>query len=539
MITEDTKLNSFLKRRVGYVLPTLDNSGRRAERVYRVSLQRWMDFVVRQVRKDLTEKFIKDITTELTDWEYIEQQGEEVLKPATLSVMQTGGNAAYKLFQVQGAFDILNVNAVKAAEKSTVKLVKEVTAKTREGIRHYISTGIKEGKSMRTIARELKPIVGLTRNQTESIINYRARLEEEAAENIDKRVMSYTNKTQRRRLETIARTETARAQTMGYAIGLQDIGIEEVEFQVHPDERTCPICSGKDGDRYSVEDGEGVIPVHPSCRCVLLPVIDDIPTCQLQKSLEKRRCVPPGSLHDTQVDSLLKKLERSKDPDEKRKIRRALRKLGHKGGLTGRPSVKPAPRVKPTKPVVPRKKPKPVGPIPGQGKPLRSGGTFYHGTTEARARDILKNGFRPGKWKNYDKSVYGADPTKVVFVSSKKKVAEHYARDTSFFKGRGSSPVIFTIKVPKGQKLFVDTAPDVKAYGKGSAYYKVGAIPKAWIQEAKVHTGWGDWDVFYSKEITSVVGVSYIVLYPSPYVKPIDDKEFDFNENRRDNEAKS
>jgi len=45
----------------------------------------------------------------------------------------------------------------------------------------------------------------------------------------------------------------------------------------------------------------------------------------------------------TQIKELLTKLEKAQDPQEKRKIRMKLRKLGHKGGLgkgTGRKKKK-------------------------------------------------------------------------------------------------------------------------------------------------------------------------------------------------------
>lgn len=348
---------------IGLILPALDGSILRSRGVYKGALQRWMNFVHRQIRADLTKKFIKDITSELTDWEYIEDQGESILKPATLRVMQLGGGKAYQIFQAVGAFDVTNLDAIRVTETITATLVRQVTKKTQEGIRHYIADGIREGKSMKKIARELRPIVGLTKNQTQAIINYRNLLEEKRPElspaQRERLVTAYSNKTHRRRLETIARTETARAQTVGYAQGLKDVGVEQVEFQIHPDEATCPICSKLDGTVYSTEEGQYVIPVHPRCRCVLLPVVDEVPACRLSKGLNKAECIPPANLHDAQVEDLLRRLEETDSKSEKSKIRRSLRKLGHKGGLSGKPAVPAAPRVKPTKPEVPKAKPRP------------------------------------------------------------------------------------------------------------------------------------------------------------------------------------
>lgn len=256
----------------------LDNLANRNERILRIALHTWMLSAQRQIQQALTTKFKKDITSDLTNWDFIEDQGTRTLKPATLKIMQTGGNQAYKQLAVAGSFDILNVRAVKAADKFCANLVKDVTANTRKGVRTYIREGIKAGKAMPKIAKELRPLVGLTGRQTESIINYRKLLVEKrpdlSAAQVDKRVMTYTNKTHRRRMENIARTETARAQNIGYAQGLEEVGVVETEFKIAPTD-ACDECIALDGTRFPVSEAGGIIPVHPRCRCAMLPVVDN------------------------------------------------------------------------------------------------------------------------------------------------------------------------------------------------------------------------------------------------------------------------
>ncbi|GAH09998.1 unnamed protein product, partial [marine sediment metagenome] len=84
----------------------LDWQRKRNERVFEEAVQKWFAFTTKQIQTDLRTKFQKDITSELTDWEYLQSQGQDILKPATLSVMQSGGNEAYKLFQIQVGFDV-------------------------------------------------------------------------------------------------------------------------------------------------------------------------------------------------------------------------------------------------------------------------------------------------------------------------------------------------------------------------------------------------------------------------------------------------
>lgn len=255
----------------------LSSLARRNERLLQVAVREWMDFAQKQIRQDLAEKYEKSVASKLTDWEIIQNQGERTIKPAALEIMRTGGNAAYKHLAIAGSFDVLNVPAIKAVEKFCSKLVTDVTAQTKKGINTYVKHGIKQGYSMPKIARDLRPLVGLTGNQTQSIINYRkllgVRRPDLTAAQVNKAVMRYTDKTHRMRMLNIARTETARAQNIGYVQGLEQVGVEEVELSAVLD--ACDECLALDKTRYKVGEASGIIPVHPRCRCAMLPVVSD------------------------------------------------------------------------------------------------------------------------------------------------------------------------------------------------------------------------------------------------------------------------
>lgn len=297
----------------------------RNEATMLAAVNAWFVFTVDQIQSDLRNKFAKDITAKLTDWQFIEEQGEAIIKPATLKIMQTGGDNAYKLFQVKGAFDVLNIDAVMAADKFTAKLVGGVNEGTKAGIRKYISQGIRDGKAMPKIARELRSLVGLTVNQTESVINYRGLLEDKEKfprlkpADIDRKVKRYADKTHRIRTEMIARTETARAQTLGYVQGLEDVGVTEWEFSISPN--ACEeFCVPLDGTIYPIRQKD-IIPVHPRCRCAPLPVIagdTKESKTEVQAALPKQR------------KKLLADLEKKPAGMEADKVRRQLRRLGHK-----------------------------------------------------------------------------------------------------------------------------------------------------------------------------------------------------------------
>jgi SPP1 gp7 family putative phage head morphogenesis protein len=128
------------------------------------------------------------------------------------------------------------------------------------------------------------------------------------AEDIDKgfnpretarRITKEVRGIQRTRAETIARTETINSYTTATIRRYEQSGIQSVqgraEFQTAEDARVCPICEAINRtefllervkkDTFSFESGEDQPdslsgeypirpPVHPNCRCVLLPVVN-------------------------------------------------------------------------------------------------------------------------------------------------------------------------------------------------------------------------------------------------------------------------
>lgn len=82
--------------------------------------------------------------------------------------------------------------------------------------------------------------------------------------------------------DTVAVTEMARAMTAASLSLYAEHGIAEKEFQTAPDQRVCVRCiSNEEQGAIPIRDtfDNGDPPVHPSCRCAVLPVVsvpDDI-----------------------------------------------------------------------------------------------------------------------------------------------------------------------------------------------------------------------------------------------------------------------
>lgn len=76
-----------------------------------------------------------------------------------------------------------------------------------------------------------------------------------------------------RQADMITRTEIAHIQTEASKQRYQDYGVEKVQFWADPDERTCDQCGKMHEKIFTV--GEHVpLPLHPNCRCTLIPVVD-------------------------------------------------------------------------------------------------------------------------------------------------------------------------------------------------------------------------------------------------------------------------
>jgi len=76
------------------------------------------------------------------------------------------------------------------------------------------------------------------------------------------------------RADLIALTETARAQSDATMEGYQDAGLGRWEWLSEDDERTCDPCVSNDGMVFDVGNDDPRQPLHPRCRCVMLPVVD-------------------------------------------------------------------------------------------------------------------------------------------------------------------------------------------------------------------------------------------------------------------------
>lgn len=74
--------------------------------------------------------------------------------------------------------------------------------------------------------------------------------------------------------DTLARTELAHIQTTAAQKRYEDAGITHVQMWADADERRCKLCGKLHKKIYSIYE-QMPVPVHPRCRCCIVPVIED------------------------------------------------------------------------------------------------------------------------------------------------------------------------------------------------------------------------------------------------------------------------
>ena len=241
------------------------------ERKLRVVVDEWMGWTVKTLQAGLGHMRGVNAgakTESIANWAEIRTHGDELMKPALYEALMVGGNSVMgQRIRKQARFDPMGLEAVSWATEHSAALVVEITDVTMEAIRNYIAVGVDAGKSIHKIARELRPLVGLTSRDLMAVANYHEMLILERPEYTaaTQRGMAdtYARRLHRRRATTIARTETASALTEGQRQGYKQMGIKRLMRVEDPD--CCDICLEYDGQIYTIAEARGMLPEHPNC----------------------------------------------------------------------------------------------------------------------------------------------------------------------------------------------------------------------------------------------------------------------------------
>jgi hypothetical protein len=244
-------------------------------------IREWMQLSRKQIIRDIKNGILKiekksksQIVIDYVDWETIEEKGKSIIKPAYLNIMEKSGNLSLAQARIEASFDVINPRSVEWAEKYSSELVTLVGKNTKAGLRAIVGYGLKEGKTLTQIAKDIEATgIGLNVRQTKALYKYRNLLE---AQKVPQKIIKdkfnkYYDRLRRDRSKLIARTEASRSANEGYLDSLEGTRYEEVELSTAAD--ACSDCLDLAGQKFKRSEASGMLPVHPNCRCHWIVVI--------------------------------------------------------------------------------------------------------------------------------------------------------------------------------------------------------------------------------------------------------------------------
>ena len=181
----------------------------------------------------------------------LRKQGVQVASFGGVSSLGEGGGIGAAFNQPY------NVQRMGLAFTRTFTELKGITEAMSQAISRELAQGLAEGRNPRVIARNI-------------------------ANRIDKIGIT--------RARTLARTEVVRAHHAANIEEYKAAGIDEVEIIAEwvtaGDSRVCSRCANMAGRRFKLDVIEGLIPLHPNCRCVAIPIVGE------EGAKQKRRQTP-------------------------------------------------------------------------------------------------------------------------------------------------------------------------------------------------------------------------------------------------------
>ena len=245
--------------------------------------------------KELREAILSgDINSDILD-DWMQDYNRFVVKylqPAWEKAIITAASAIEQKYPLWH-FDPMGAGVLEWTANHAAEFVTNVTTTQIEGLRAVVRrAAVLEDMSADGLARAIRPMVGLTKQQTAANLNYYETLIKNGMSEkkaLDKSIR-YAAKQHRYRGYNIARTELAFSYNQGSYEGTKQaqaagyMGDTVKVWCTADDERVCTICGGLEGktiamdedfDFYTKLQGRNdtirrVPPAHPSCRCAVM-----------------------------------------------------------------------------------------------------------------------------------------------------------------------------------------------------------------------------------------------------------------------------
>lgn len=163
-------------------------------------------------------------------------QFEKIIFTFAVEAGTKGGQAAFEQVEYGHNFHFEDADALRYLLENAVELSKSSVDRLRGNIDAVIQAAVKEGKSVREAAKDVRAIF-------DNFSGYEA--------------------------ERIARTEIARATNAGAIAGYREMGIAVAEVVANAG--ACPICAALNGELLPTDKAMQTLPRHPNCYCFWIP----------------------------------------------------------------------------------------------------------------------------------------------------------------------------------------------------------------------------------------------------------------------------
>jgi hypothetical protein len=220
--------------------------------------------------------------------------------------------SVYRAVRGQGQYvEDVNLAAEFYAQGRAGDLLTGVTDAQRASVSDLTATAMRRGWSDEILARQVNRVVGLDPRQTVAVDKFRQTLVDQNVmpSFADLRADEYAKSLSWQRAQTIASTETQRAINAGqrevwklYQEMDELPQSAQVQWVLHPTERTCGPCREVAGDVYDI-DAASHPPLHPNCKCTERLVYGS--GVVIQKHLESGPIhAHPGTGHNQQLHGI-------------------------------------------------------------------------------------------------------------------------------------------------------------------------------------------------------------------------------------------
>lgn len=218
------------------------------------------------------------------------------LQPLWLSAIDSAANDLQEWLKANNRTDVMDwfdpvADGIKEwVSQRAAEFVTNSSQEQMDAIRAVVQrAAVMEDMTVDKLARAIRPMVGLTKQQAVANMNYYQTLLKNGISETKARDLSirYAARQHRYRGYNIARTELSFSFNKGADDGARQaqeygvLGDLEKVWDAAEDERTCPICGALDGQRIAMNEefdfptklaatNPGIRrtpPAHPSCRC--------------------------------------------------------------------------------------------------------------------------------------------------------------------------------------------------------------------------------------------------------------------------------